>query len=452
MHRKTGRWLLAAGLAMLTACVSIAPATALGIDVSAFELDNGMQVIVIPDRRAPVVTHMVWYRVGAADEPKGKAGLAHFFEHLMFKGTTRFPGGAFSRMIRANGGEENAFTTQDFTAYFQRIAREHLSMVMELEADRMQNLVLTDESVLPERSVVEEERRQRIDNDPASLLAEQVDAALYTAHPYGKPVIGWMAEVAGLTREDALAFHSTHYRPDNAILIVAGDVSADEVEALARRHYGALVNPAGPPPPRVRTPEATPVAERRVILRDARAGTAMWQRKYLAPAARHLPQREEWAMALLADILGGGNQGRLSRRLSVDLKLAAHAGAWFSGDWLDHGTFGLYAAPNPGIAIETLEQAIDAEVAALISGGVTQDELDRARNRVIASSIYLLESQQSLARMFGTALATGQTIDDVLNWEKDIAGVTVADVQAAARRVLVPAASVTGILLPEKAP
>ena len=442
------RWLFAVFLAVL----ALAPANraqALDIDVASFTLDNGMQVVVIPDRRAPVVTHMVWYKVGAADEPQGKSGIAHLLEHLMFKGTLRFPEGEFSRLVRANGGEENAFTTQDYTAYFQRIARDRLSMVMDMEADRMQNLVLTDESVLPERSVVQEERRERIDNDPSSLLAEQVDAALYTAHPYGTPVIGWMSEVAALTRDDALDFYARHYEPANAILVVAGDVSADEVEQLARRYYGPLKNRRADRP-RLRTAEPAPVAERRVVMQDERAGAASWQRKYIAPSARALPQREEWAMALLAEILGGGSQSRLNQRLSVELKLAAYAGAWFSGDQLDSGTFGVYAAPNPGIAMEALEAAVDDTLADLLAGGVTQEELDRARNRAIASSTYLLDSQESLARMFGTALTTGQTVADILDWERDIASVTVDDVAAAARKVLDRRASVTAILLKSK--
>ena len=442
------RSLRALAAAAAIAFAVVPRALALNIDVSSFTLDNGMQVVVIPDHRAPVVTHMVWYKVGAADEPQGKAGIAHFLEHLMFKGTPRHPEGEFSRLVRANGGEENAFTTQDYTAYFQTIAKDRLAMVMEMEADRMQNLILTDASVLPERSVVQEERRQRIENDPSSLLGEQMDAALYTAHPYGKPVIGWMTEVAALTRQDAMSFYAAHYEPANAILIVAGDVSADEVEQLARQFYGPLKNREGLPE-RYLTEEPAPVAERRVLMRDQRVGAAVWQRKYLAPAARVLPQREEWAMALLAEILGGGSQSRLNQKLSIELKLAAYTGAWYSGDWLDSGSFGLYAAPNPGADMDKMEKAIDDQIALILKDGVTQDELDRARNKTIASSTYVLDSQASLARMFGTALVTGQSIGDVLNWEKDIATVTVDDIAEAARRTLDRKASVTAILEPE---
>ncbi|HKQ94372.1 MAG TPA: pitrilysin family protein, partial [Aestuariivirgaceae bacterium] len=190
-------------VAALVGCLTLAsttdvPGASLKTDVETFTLANGLQLVVVPDRRAPVVTHMVWYKVGAADEPLGQAGIAHFLEHLMFKGTPKHPIGEFSRLIRRNGGEENAFTSQDYTAYFQRLKRDKLELAMELEADRMANLVLKEEDVLTELAVVEEERRSGTDNDPTSLLVEQMDAALYTAHPYGKPVIGWMSEVATL--------------------------------------------------------------------------------------------------------------------------------------------------------------------------------------------------------------------------------------------------------------
>ena len=428
--------------------MGLRPALALDLDFTSFTLKNGMQVVVVPDRRAPVVTHMVWYKVGAADEPQGKAGIAHFLEHLMFKGTPRYPVGEFSRLVRANGGEENAFTTQDYTAYFQRIAKERLAMVMELEADRMQNLVLTDENVLPELKVVQEERRERIENDPSSLLSEQLDAALYTAHAYGKPVIGWMSEVRQLTRQDALAFYAAHYEPGNAILVVAGDVTADEVKVLAERYYGVLQNKR-PVLERVRTPEPEPVAERRVTMRDARVSAPVWQRKYLTASARQLPAREELALSILSEVLGGGSQSRLYKTLTIDKKLAAYAGAWFSSDQLDSGTFGIYAAPNPGVDATALETEINAVLAEIRDNGITQAELDQTRDRQIAEATYLLDSQESLARLFGVALSTGQNLDGVLTWERDIAAVTVDDVAKAARRVFDQRASVTGLLLPE---
>jgi zinc protease len=424
------------------------PARALDIDVTSFTLDNGMQVVVIPDHRAPVVTHMVWYKTGAADETQGKAGVAHLLEHLMFKGTPEHPNDSFDRLLRANGGDGNAFTTQDYTGYFQRVMKDRLPLVMGLEADRMQNLELTDQTVLPERSVVLEERRQRTDNEPSGLLNEQMDAAMYTAHPYGKPVIGWMSQVSKLTRQDAMDFYAAHYEPENAILIVAGDVTPDEVKTLAERYYGPLKN-KHPVPERVRAEEPAPNAERRVTMTDPRVSTPSWQRQYLTPSARQLPQREELAMSLLAEIIGGGNQSRFNQTLAIDKKLAAYSGAWFDADQLDYGNFGLYAAPNPGVTIEAVEKEVDAILNDVLTKGVTQEELDRSRNNMIASAVYLLDSQDKLARMFGVALATGQTIDDVKNWDKDLATVTVDDVNKAAHSVLNRKASVTGVLLPE---
>ena len=424
------------------------PARALDIDVTSFTLANGMQVVVIPDHRAPVVTHMVWYKTGAADETQGKAGVAHLLEHLMFKGTPTHPNDTFDRLLRANGGDGNAFTTQDYTGYFQRVMKDRLPLVMELEADRMQNLVLTDETVLPELSVVLEERRQRIDNEPSGLLSEQMDAAMYTAHPYGKPVIGWMPQVSKLTRQDAMDFYAAHYEPENAILIVAGDVTPDEVKTLAERYYGPLKNKR-PVPERVRAEEPAPNAERRVTMTDPRVSTPGWQRQYLTPSARQLPQREELAMSLLAEIIGGGNQSRFYQTLNIDKKLAAYSGAWFDADQLDYGNFGLYASPNPGVTIEAVEKQVDAILNDVVTKGVTQEELDRSRNSMIASAVYLLDSQDKLARLFGVALATGQSIDDVKNWDKDLATVTVDDVNKAARSILKPNASVTGVLLPE---
>lgn len=426
-----------------------APAVALDIDVTSFKLGNGMEVVVIPDHRAPVVTHMVWYKTGAADEEQGKAGVAHLLEHLMFKGTPEHPDGAFDRILRANGGNGNAFTTQDYTAYFQKVMKDRLPLVMELEADRMQNLELTDETVLPERSVVLEERRERTDNEPSGLLSEQMDAAMYTAHPYGKPVIGWMPQVSKLTRQDAMDFYAAHYEPENAILIVAGDVTPDEVKTLAEKYYGPLKNKR-PVPERARAEEPPPNAERRITMTDPRVSSPSWQRQYLTPAARQLPQREELAMALLAEIIGGSNQSRFYQTLAIGKKVAAYSGAWFDADQLDYGTFGVYAAPNPGVTIAQVETEIDAILAGVLANGVTQEELDRSRNNMVASAVYLLDSQDKLARLFGVALATGQTIDDVKNWDKDLATVTIDDVNKAARKILDRKASVTGVLLPEE--
>ena len=209
-----------------------------------FTLANGLQVVVIPDHRTPVVTQMIWYKVGSADETPGKSGLAHFLEHLMFKGTAKHPAGEFSQTVLRIGGNENAFTSTDYTGYFQRVPREQLGKMMEFEADRMTGLILKDENVLPERDVVLEEFNMRVANNPDARLTEQIMAALYLNHPYGRPVIGWHHEIEKLDREDALAFYRRFYAPNNAILVIAGDVDANDVRPLAERTFGEVAAPA----------------------------------------------------------------------------------------------------------------------------------------------------------------------------------------------------------------
>ena len=426
-------------------------ARALNVEVENFTLKNGMQVVVIPDHRAPVVTQMVWYKVGAADEPPGEAGVAHFLEHLMFKGTDILGPGEFSKVIKKNGGNDNAFTSQDYTAYFQSIAKDRLELAMRLEANRMQNLNLSDEVVLPERDVILEERRMRVDNNPASKLGEQIDAALYVSHPYGNPVIGWMPQVSALTRENAVRFYRTYYTPSNAILIVAGDVTAKDVRPLAEKYYGALENTATPPQ-RIRSQEPEPVAARRLSLTDPRVAAPTWQRTYLAPSyqsAKATGQAE--ALDILAQILGGSTNSRLYQGFVIEQKIATQAGSYYSGGLKDYGNFGFYAVPANGTDMASLEAAMDKAIADIQEKGVSEEELARAKNTMIAQATYALDSPSSLARLFGQSLAIGGSIEDVTGWSDRIAKVSAAQVQEAARSILDIRASVTATLLPEKA-
>ena len=264
-------FLLIAMVGMMSYGLAVhAPAHAAPADaVSSFDLDNGLKVVVIEDHRTPVVTHMVWYKVGAADEPPTKSGIAHFLEHLMFKGTESHPAGEFSGVVADIGGQENAFTSSDYTAYFQKIAKEHLGLMMEYEADRMTGLVLSPDDVASEKQVVLEERSSRTDNNPSAQLGEELDAALYLTHPYGRPVIGWKHEIEALTREDALAFYERYYTPNNAVLVVAGDVTPDEVRALAEETYGKVARRADPGE-RLRPREPEPRAERTVSMSSPR--------------------------------------------------------------------------------------------------------------------------------------------------------------------------------------
>lgn len=417
-------------------------------EISQFTLDNGMQVVVVPDHRAPVVTHMVWYRVGSADEQPGKSGIAHFLEHLMFKGTEKHPTGEFSQTVAKLGGQENAFTSQDYTAYFQRVAKEHLPVVMGFEADRMTGLVLTDEVVLPERDVVLEERRMRTDNDPASQLSEASQAAMFTNHPYGHPIIGWEDEIKKLNREDALAFYRRFYTPNNAILVVAGDVEPDEVKKLAQESYGK-VQPRAETALRERPAEPTPRAERRLVLADARVGQPSLSRSYLVPSYRGNPQ-ESVALDVLSQVLGGGSTGRLYRSLVAEQGLAANAGAWYQSTALDDARFGVSASPRPDVPLEKLEAALDEVVASIAANGPDAGELERAKTRLVADAIYAQDNQATLARIYGAALATGTTVDDVQNWPEMVKTVTADQVREAAKRYLVASRAVTSHLLPAK--
>jgi zinc protease len=417
--------------------------------VSDFTLDNGLEIVVIPDHRTPVVTHMIWYRVGSADETPGKSGLAHFLEHLMFKGTAKSPPGKFAQTINEVGGQENAFTSNDYTAFYQRLPREQLETVMAFEADRMTGLVLTDANVLPERDVVLEEQNQRVANDPAAQLTEQVQAALYLNHPYGRPVIGWRHEIEALTREDALAFYRRFYTPNNAAVVIAGDVSAEEVGALAQNTYGKVAR-RSELGPRLRPQEPAPVAMRQVTLADLRVAQPSLNRSYLVPSLTTARADAE-ALEVLAHILGTGATSRLYRALVIDQGLAADAGAWYQGAALDATRFGIYASPRPGIGLAPLEQALDGVIAELAEHGVTDEELTRAKTRLIADFVYAQDNQMALARFYGLALTTGSTIEDVRARAERIRAVTSDQVRDAARRWLDRRRSVTGYLVKDAA-
>jgi zinc protease len=420
---------------------------AAGSGVVDFRLDNGLTVVVIPDRRAPVVTHMVWYRNGSADDPSGKSGIAHFLEHLMFKGTEAHPQGEFSLRIAEIGGQENAFTSNDYTAYFQRVAKEHLGAMMEFEADRMTGLVLTDEIVAPERDVVLEERRMHCDADPSAQLSEAVQATLFTHHPYGTPIIGWGHEIEGLNREDALAYYARFYTPENAILIVAGDTDVEEVRRLAEQHYGKI-RPRGAAPERHRPQEPAPVARRLVVVNDEKVEQPSWQRCYLAPSHRTGAPGESETLDVVAHLLGGGQTSLLYRRLVLEDKLAVAAGAYYMGSAVDETRFYLYAMPVSGVSLTELDAAVDRVLASFLADGVDAAALERAKTRLVADAIYAQDSQATLARWYGAALATGQTIRDVQEWPARIEAVSAESVLAAARKWLDRRRAVTGFLLP----
>ncbi|MSO76414.1 MAG: insulinase family protein [Alphaproteobacteria bacterium] len=416
-----------------------------------FTLDNGLQVVVLPRARVPAVVHMVWYRVGSADEQAGKGGIAHFLEHLMFKGTPSVAPGELSKIVARNGGRDNAFTNQDYTGYYQTVAADRLELVMRLESDRMANLVLTDAEVDLEREVVLEERRSRTDNQPSALLTEQMRAALFLSHNYRNPVIGWEWEIRGLTRDDALAFYRRHYAPNNAILVVAGDVTVERVRALAVQYYGPI--PGREVPPRLRFQESPHQAARRLELRSEQVREPSWRRVYMAPSysgggdARHA-----YALQVLMQLLGGDNTSRLWRAVVVERAIANSASAWYDPRAIDFGSAGLFGQPRQGQTVEAVEAAIEAEIERLLRDGVTEEEVERAKRRMTASAVYALDDLDTGARLFGEALSMGRTVADVEAWPERITGVTVDQVNEAALALFDIKRSVTGILLPAAKP
>jgi zinc protease len=415
-------------------------------DVSTFTLTNGLQVVVIPDRRTPAVTHMIWYRAGAGEDPPGKSGIAHFLEHLMFKGTRSHPAGEYEAKIAAVGGNQNASTSNDYTEYHQTVPRDQLRMVMDYEADRMTNVNITEDVIAAEREVIIEERRMRVDNDPGSQLGEAVTAALFQNSHSGIPIIGWPQEMAGLDRADALAFYDRYYAPNNAVVVVAGDVTPDEVKAAAEETYGRIPIREGLKP-RTRTSEPVPLAARTVTMSDARVTQPSLRRSYLVPSYTTAAPGEAEALDVLAEIVGGGATSRLYKTLVVgDHAIAAAAGAGYRSTALEDSVFGFYGVPRGDTTLPEFEAAMDGVIGELLRNGVTDEEVARARRRLVAGAIYAQDSQSSLARVFGEALMTGQRVEAVQDWPSAIEKVTTAEVNAAARKYLDPRRSVTGYL------
>lgn len=437
-------------VACLWLCFALAwgSASAKVFNPTVYKLDNGLQIVVVENHLAPVVTHMIWYKTGAADEEQGHSGLAHFLEHLMFKGTPTTPAGEFSKIIARNGGEDNAFTNYDYTAYYQTIRADRLELVMKLEADRMKNLALTDDQVYPERDVILEERRQRTGNSPEARLSEALRYVLFANSPYGRPVIGWEQEMQQLTTADAVAWYRKWYAPGNAVLTVVGDVVPSEVKALAEKYYGPI--PAQAVPERHRAQVAPlPGADRRVTLRDPDIHQPAFIRYYVAPNYSPKTKKEALALEVFDEIFGSGTPSRLYQALAVRQKVATSAGSSYNDTAIDLSAIGLYASPAPGKDIADVEKAIDGEIQRVLKDGVTEQEVADAKTRLQAAAILARDSFMGPAFSFGTSLTTGQDIADVEDWPDNIASVTVAEVNAAIRGVFGPRnISATGWLLP----
>lgn len=430
--------------AMLSCALAGSPAQA-ELKVSTFKLANGMQVVVIPDHRVPVVTHMVWYRAGAADDPWGTSGIAHFLEHLMFKSTGKIKSGEFSRIITQLGGRDNAATDHDTTSYYQRVAKEHLRRVMELEADRMVNLKLIEAEVRTERDVILEERRTNVDGNPLSIMSEQMSATLYQNHPYHRPALGWEHEMAKLSLKDAAAFYRRFYAPNNAILVVAGDVTPEEVRPLAEATYGR--NKANAAVGRAPRPQAAPnVAVRHVTVVDARAGEPLLLRNYATSGYASARPGEAESLELLSWIMGGDETGRLYRRF-VAGDLASVAGSNFDGNtYLEGGRLAVVAIPLPNVSTQKVEDELDSLIADIVANGVKPEELDRAKAALEAKRVFDLDNQTTLANLYGRAIALGRSVADIEALPARMQAITADDIMRAAQTYLKAERSVTGIL------
>ncbi len=425
-------------------------ASATEAKVTTFTLENGMDVVVVEDHRAPVVQQMVWYRAGSADEPVGQSGVAHFLEHLLFKATDNLASGELSATVAANGGRDNAFTSYDYTAYFQRVAADRLELMMQMESDRMVNLRLTPSDIETEREVILEERNQRTDSDPGALFREQMNAVQYLNHRYGQPVIGWRHEMEELEMEDALSFYSTYYAPNNAILVVSGDVDPEQVRTLAETYYGVI--PANPdlPETRLRTSEPPQISARRVTYKDARVAQPYVMRTYLAPERDNGAQEKAAALYMLAQLLGGGSTSYLTNALQFDQQLAVYTTAYYRGTSLDDTTFTFLVVPAQDVSLEQAETALDDTLAIFMEDGIDETQLERIKLQLRADEIYARDDVDRIANRYGRALTSGLSVEDVQTWPQILQSVTADEIIAVARETLRSETSVTGWLMQDE--
>jgi len=414
--------------------------------VDKFYLSNEMMVIVIPNDKIPAVHHSIWYYIGAADDPYGKSGTAHFLEHLMFKATKNVKSGEFTKLVEASGGEMNAFTSANYTGYYEKVPSDKLELVMKLEADRMRNLIFNEEEFQKEKLVVIEERRQRTDNNPQALLGEQLNAALYLNNTYGIPTIGWQHEIESITREDVMAFYSKYYRPDNAVLIVEGDVKTEELKILAEKYYGVYAG--GKDADRNRKKEPPHIAERRVILRHQNVRQEKLVRKYLAPSQTSEKNSEfSYPLMVLAQLLAGGDTSFLYQELVINQKVATSVDISYNNISIGISNFGFYLTPMEGVTLEYLEKAFDESLEKFFITEIQQYDLNRAKNLMQSEAIYAREGLGSIARIYGVAITCGVGMDYFPNWKKNIEKVTAEQIIQAGKFVFQKKKSTTGFLL-----
>lgn len=418
------------------------------IQINNFHLKNGMEVVHIPSKRIPAIAHLVWYKAGAMDEPIGKSGIAHLFEHLMFKKTENLADGEFSKTIAVNGGDDNAGTSQDYTVYHQAIAKKHLSLVMSLEAERMKNLVVNKNSVKNEIDIVIEERNMRVDNNPKALLREKMKKALYRDHPYATPVIGWKDEIKALTKDDALNFYKTYYSPNNAILVVAGDVTIDQIKSLAEKHYGELEISKIE---QKHLPKLSPLEKSQIIKQsNPSVKKSEFLRYYLAPSALSEGNKHTEALSVLSQILGGGETSRLYQKMVMDEHLVTKIGSYYDSISKGESIFGFYAIPKDKVKFEKISTTIEEEIRNIIKNGIPKDALTRAQNILKADFIYAQDGLKNMAFIYGRAITTGLSADYITKWPERISKVTEDDIIQAAKYIFENKHSVTGFLTGEE--
>ncbi|MEK7770294.1 MAG: pitrilysin family protein, partial [candidate division NC10 bacterium] len=445
---RTARLVALSLLAAAIFAAAPAPVTASGHSGEVLEatLDNGLRVLVLEDHRSPIVSVQVWYKVGSRNERPGATGLAHFLEHMMFKGTPTRGKGEFARVVERNGGQDNAFTAQDVTSYFVNIAADKVDLVLRLEADRMRHLLLDPKEIDSERQVVMEERRTRTEDDPDGLLSEELSAIAFKAHPYRWPIIGWMEEINRINPPELRAFYDTYYVPNNAILAVVGDVKAPDVLARIREVFGGI--PRGPAPPAVTAVEPPQIGERRVIVRKAGAQIPIVSMAYHVPnhASPDAP-----ALELLSTILSEGRASRLYRKLVYEKRMALGAGGDYSYASVDPNLFWFYATPLPGHTVEALERALLDEIEVLKSEPVPDEELARAKNQIEASFVWRQDSVHSRASglVRFEMLGSWRLLDRFVPM---IRAVTAADIQRVARAYFPSDRKNVGVLLPAEPP
>ncbi len=412
-----------------------------------WQLANGLRVVLAENRRAPVAAHYLYVAAGAGEDPHGRSGLAHFLEHMMFKGSPNVPSGAFSRTVAREGGQDNAFTSRDVTAYFQIVEASRLPLMMRMEADRLAAAAIPEGEVEPERGVVLEERRQRVDASPRGRFREAFDAAMWGAqHWRGRPLIGWENEIRAISRADMAAFHAGEYAPGNCVLVVAGDVREADLRRWAEEFYGAV--PARRVTGRDRAPPPATAPEARIERHDPTVREASFTHAFAAPSATWGDKALAEPLEVVAHLLGGGPGSRLHRAL-VESGLAVGAGAGYDGEVSGVGSFGVFATPRPGVTPERIEAAVRDTIARLLDEGASEAERARAVRQKTAGALLALDGLGAAPRMIGGALSIGLPLEAVEHWPQRMQAVTLDEVNRAARSVLgTPGVNTVGWLLP----